>query len=293
MGMFGRGLVRRRYLLALGASGLRPVGGMAAPAVVEAWLAPAARLWPRWQAHDPHAARAVDHAPWDRFLRTWLFRRGDGVMGVAYGAVTREARDGLRADLARLAAEPVSRMNRTEQMAYWINVYNALTVQVVLDAYPVRSIRDIPLSPGLFATGPWGAKLLTVEDEALSLDDIEHRILRPIWRDPRIHYAVNCASVGCPDLRPAAFTGANADAMLDHGARDYINHRRGVDATADGVMLSSIYNWFAADFGGEAGVMEHLRRYAAPPLAATLAGSRGVAGYHYDWSLNDVALPRR
>ena len=84
----------------------------------------------------------------------------------------------------------------------------------------------------------------------MSLDDIEHRILRPIWRDPRIHYAVNCASIGCPDLFPEAITAANADAYLTRGARDYINDPRGAVVTGGRLTVSSIYKWFREDFGG-------------------------------------------
>ena len=88
-----------------------------------------------------------------------------------------------------------------EQRAFWINLYHALTVRVILSHYPVSGIREIDISPGLFARGPWDRKLIPVEGVELTLNDIEHRILRPIWRDPRVHYALNCASLGCPDLR--------------------------------------------------------------------------------------------
>src|SRR6185503_17839522 len=113
---------------------------------------------------------------------------------------------------------------RPEQRAYWANLYNATTVKVVLDHYPVDSIMKINISPGLFAKGPWKKKLLKVEGEEVSLDDVEHRILRPIWKDPRTHYSVNCASLGCPNLQPHAFTAATLDAMLDEAARGYVNH---------------------------------------------------------------------
>ncbi len=101
-----------------------------------------------------------------------------------------------------LAATSADRLRRAEQFPFWINLYNALTVKVVLDHYPVEIIRDIDISPGLFADGPWGKKLVTVEGEALSLDDIEHRILRPIWKDPRLHYVLNCAALGVPIFSP-------------------------------------------------------------------------------------------
>jgi hypothetical protein len=265
---------------------------VAAPSFIEALFAPSARLWPRWEAHDPGSARVIDHAPWERFLAGALHRRADGVMGLAYGSVGAADRALLRGYLAALAATPVSGLARAEQFAFWANLYNALTVRVVLDRYPVASIRDISLGGGLFSSGPWGAKLVEIEGEALSLNDIEHRILRPIWRDPRVHYAVNCASVGCPDLRPRAFTGAGLEAALNEAARDYVNHPRGVSAAAGGMTLSSIYNWFADDFGGEAGVLAHLRRHASPALRAAIDRAPVIAGYHYDWSLNDVAAPR-
>jgi len=184
-------------------------------------------------------------------------------------------------------------------MAYWINLYNALTVQIVLTHYPVDSIRDIDIAPdvisGWFSDGPWGAKLLTVEEEQMSLDDIEHRILRPIWQDNRIHYAINCASLGCPNLAPVAYTSTNLEQLLDQGAREYINHPRGVLFKHGKLSVSSIYLWFSEDFGGDqAGILQHLRRYASGPLADTLRVYHGGLTslghtrihHHYDWRLN-------
>ena len=124
----------------------------------------------------------------------------------------------------------------------------------------------------------------------MSLNDIEHQILRPIWQDPRIHYALNCASVGCPNLQMVAFTAANSDALLDTAARTYINSRRGVEIIDGKLRLSSIFNWFSADFGGDlAAVTMHLATFAEPALAAILATKPRLAGYRYDWDLNDAA----
>ena len=198
--------------------------------------------------------------------------------------------EALGRDLARLARTPISTYSRAEQFAFWVDLYNELTVELVLDHYPVVSIRDIAISPGLFSSGPWGKKLIAIGGEGLSLDDVEHRILRPIWRDPRIHYAVNCAALGCPNLQPEAFTAANTVALLDKAARDYVNHPRGVSAAGGRLAVSSIYVWYEADFGGtDRGVIEHLRRYARPPSAAALAGIHHIAEDRYDWRLNDVA----
>lgn len=255
-----------------------------------AQAAPAAKLWERWTAHDPNSRTAVDHRAWDNFLKTYVLSQGDGVNRLDYGGVSRADRQRLDRYVGTLAATPVSELNRTEQRAYWINLYNALTVKVILDAYPVRSIRDIDISPGFFADGPWGKKLLTIEGEAVALDDIEHRILRPIWRDPRIHYAVNCASIGCPNLRREAATAANAEAYLDAGARDYVNHPRGSRVKDGRLVVSSIYEWFQDDFGGgDAGVISHLRRYAKADLAAALGQVSKISDDVYDWALNDTS----
>ncbi len=164
-------------------------------------------------------------------------------------------------------------------------------MDVVLEHYPVETIRAIRISPGFFSIGPWGKKLISVEGEKLSLDDIEHRILRPIWKDPRIHYAVNCASLGCPKLMPRAFTAANTEALLEQGARDFINSYHGARFEADGrLTASSIYDWFQEDFGGsEAGVIAHLRLYARPELESKLERISDVYDFDYDWSLNDAA----
>ncbi|MGP1397411.1 MAG: DUF547 domain-containing protein [Inquilinaceae bacterium] len=280
-------MLRRRTVLtaALTAATLRPLPAVAAPKAV---------LWPRWQAHDPSSVATVDHTVWDRLLRTYVRLPADGIARFAYGAVTPADRAALVAYVRRLGAVPVSSLNRGEQWALWTNLYNALTVGTVLDHYPVASIRDIDISPGLFANGPWGRSMIAVEGQALSLDDIEHRILRPIWQDPRIHYAVNCAALGCPNLAAEAFTSANAEPMLEAAARAFVNHPRGVTISDGRVRVSSIYHWFEEDFGGsDRGIVAHLMRYADPDLAAALRGRTMVRDLGYDWRLNDIdALAR-
>jgi hypothetical protein len=116
----------------------------------------------------------------------------------------------LKDYISTLVAVDPATLNRSEQFALLANLYNAKTIDIVLENYPVKSIKDISLGGGLFAAftgGPWKAKVLKMKGVALSLDDIEHGILRPTFRDPRVHYAVNCASVGCPNLGTEAFTG--------------------------------------------------------------------------------------
>jgi hypothetical protein len=251
--------------------------------------APRAELWPRWQSHDESSTATIDHRPLQSFLAAYLVPSTDGINRVRYAAVSGADRASLDDYLAGLARLPISTYARDEQMAYWINLYNALTIKVVLEHYPAESIRDIDISPGLFSVGPWGAKLIMVEGQELSLDDVEHRILRPIWRDPRIHYAVNCAALGCPNLQPEPFWAETLDEQLGAAAKAYVNHPRGVAIEGGRVIVSSIYGWFEEDFGGdERGVVEHLERYAAPGLRQQLERVSSIDGYEYDWSLNDA-----
>ncbi len=260
-----------------------------ASGVVPAAAAPKAEPWSFWAANDPVGNVRVDHAPWDRFLKKYVVTNPpSGVNRVRYASVTPDDRKSLDAYLQHLQQVEVTRLNRSEQKAYWINLYNALTVKVVLDHYPVKSIRDIKISPRLFSSGPWGAKLLTIQGQKVSLDDIEHRILRPLWKDNRVHYAVNCASLGCPNLQPEAYTPENTEALLEKGAKEYVNHSRGVRLEGDRFRLSSIYDWFQVDFGGsEESVVRHLRKYAEPELAGKLTGFKGKLSYEYDWRINE------
>jgi len=244
--------------------------------------------WPRWETQNPADTRTIDHGAWDAFLGKYLDgKHPSGINRMNYKAVSPEDRKSLEDYLGRLQAIPISGYNRAEQNAYWINLYNGETVKVILDHYPVASIRKVKIPPGLFTIGPWDGKIMTVEGEKLSLNDVEHRILRPILKDPRIHYAVNCASLGCPNLAGAAYTGQNTDRMLTQLAGDYVNHPRGASFKFNKLKVSSIYVWFQEDFGGStAGVLKHLRQYARADLAKQLQDYDGGLEHDYDWNLN-------
>lgn len=265
-----------------------PISGALGRALSRFAAGPAAEPWPLWERHDPAATGTIDHGAWGAFLRAYLRPGADGVNRVAYGAVTPRDREALETELRRQAALPIGAHARPEQRAYWINLYNALTVLTVLRHYPVSSITDIKLG-GPLSFGPWEAALVRVEGTPLSLNGIEHRILRPIWRDPRIHYAVNCASLGCPNLAAEPYTAANTDALLDRGVRAYVDHPRGARVVGGRLIASRIYAWYAADFGGGRGVVEHLRRYARPELAREVSGIASVSRHEYDWDLNAAA----
>ena len=244
-------------------------------------------LLPMWDASDESNQEDFDHSAWDELLKTHLDATHEsGINLFDYAGLRASAADMERLKnylLSQTALDPRMR-SRDVQMAYWINLYNALTVWVVVNDYPVDSIKDI--KSGLFIFGPWQRELITVAGQSLTLDNIEHNILRPIWKDPRIHYAVNCASLGCPNLAEDAYRADNLEALLEKGAREYINHPRGAQVRDGELHLSSIYEWFQVDFGDSLdGVIAHLQKYANPELFNAL---RQVEEFHhdYDWKLN-------
>lgn len=242
-----------------------------------------------FSTHNQNATMTVDHSAWERILSTYVVASPDRINRFAYGRVSAADKKALKAYLVALEGVKVTTLKNDEQRAFWINLYNALTIDVVLDRYPVKSIKDISLGGGFFSSGPWKKPLVKVEGKALSLDNIEHDILRKVWKDARVHYAVNCASISCPNLMAKAFTAANLDEMLTQGAKDYVNHPRGARASGGKITLSRIYSWYRSDFGSsDAEVLRHIAKYAAAPLKKALADVDTIDGYDYDWSLNEA-----
>lgn len=254
-----------------------------------ATAAPSADLWPFWQTAAAESTERIDHSPWDALLSKYLVTdHSTAINRFKYAAVSDEDQQSLNMYLVQLQQIRVRELNRSEQKAFWINLYNALTVKVILDHYPVKSIMDVDISPGFFSNGPWDAKLLTIEGESLSLNDIEHRILRPIFADNRVHYALNCASLGCPNLQAKAFTTTNLEQLLDEGATSYINHARGAQLHSNKLQVSSIYKWFQADFGNShQQIIAHLQQYAQGDLARLLKTYNGKLSFSYNWDLNE------
>jgi hypothetical protein len=270
---------------------LMPLVSLTARAnALERLFAPKAERWAFWDSRDPGSTEQIDHSAWNSFLGQYVLQGTDGISRVQYSRVSDTDRQQLRQYIATLEQLPVRRYSAAQQLAYWINLYNAVTVEVVLQHYPVSSIRDIDISPGFFSDGPWGKKLLTIEGQPVSLNDIEHRILRPLWQEPRLHYALNCASLGCPNLSTSAYTADAIDAMLDQAATAYVNDPRGVSFENDKLYVSSIYNWFRDDFGGsDRAIIDHLQRYASAPLKEKLSATGSITAYRYNWSLNDAS----
>ncbi|OOF12394.1 hypothetical protein BZG82_00230 [Salinivibrio sp. PR5] len=246
-----------------------------------ALAAPKADYWAMWDAHNPASQATFTHHSWQVLLDKYLQPQGQHTL-FNYAAVTEADKATLDHYISMLTARDPRTLTKDEQYAYWVNLYNSVTVKLILDAYPVRSITKLG---GLFSFGPWDDEVVTVAGEPLTLNDIEHRILRPLWQDPRTHYAVNCASLGCPNLQPQAFQADTLETQLEQAAYTFINSDKGVSQQGGQWQLSSIYEWFEADFGGsEQGVITHINQYRDIKLPEDAR-----LDYDYDWALNRTA----
>jgi hypothetical protein len=234
----------------------------------------------------PNGSGGFDHSQFDAILKSAVRPDADSYNRVGY----KELKSGgaLQSYIGALQGAQPSAMSKLEAKAFWINLYNAKTLDVVLDRYPVSSIKKINLGGGgLFGSGPWSAKLLTVEGQEISLDDIEHRILRPVFKDPMVHYALNCASYSCPNLATRAFTAKNAAALMRENAVAYVNHPRGVTVESGAITASKIYSWYAGDFGGKSKLKPHWLQFAEAAKAEQISAADRIS-FDYDWRLNDV-----
>lgn len=251
---------------------------------------PALEVTEFWQEHNPNSHAEIDHSQWQEVLDEYVVTDDEsGVYLVDYEVLSEDA-SLLDTYINYLIKLNPKDYNKNEQMAYWINLYNALTVQLIVSNYPVGSITN--LGESALSFGPWDDIVTTVSAQALSLNHIEHSILRPIWKDPRIHFAVNCASIGCPNLQGTAFTAENLESLLNLGAQDYLNHERGLylDEDNNTLYLSSIFKWYAEDFGAdEAAVIKALASYLpGGALKDQLTNFDGSVEYDYNWELNGI-----
>jgi hypothetical protein len=240
----------------------------------------------RWRPAAAEQTLEVDYGPWSDLLATYLDgNQASGINLFNYKAVTAADRQRLNAYIDYLAGLPLAQLTPLQQKAYWINLYNALTVRIILDNPGVASIHEI--RSGWFSLGPWGLDVVQVNGVALTLDDIEHRILRPIFGDPRIHFAVNCASLGCPNLGAQPYLPGALDQQLEAAASEFINHPRGANISGNTLTLSSIFKWYGDDFGDSVPArLKWIASYADPGLAEQLGNWSGRIRYDYDWSLN-------
>ena len=264
--------------------------------LVLAGLAAAVARPARAQAFDPA------HTAWTALLRKHVrLLRGGQASQVAYAGFMAD-RAALQAYLASLSAVPAATFRawpRAERQAFLINAYNAFTVELILTRYPdLKSIKDL----GSVFSSPWKPKWVPLLGAQVSLDDIEHAMLRQrgVYDDPRVHFGVNCASIGCPALREEAFVATRLDAQLDEQALRFMSDRtrNRYNPQRARLELSKIFDWFGEDFRlghrGVGSLPAFAARYAdqladAPADRERIrAGTVDIAFADYDWALNDV-----
>ncbi len=210
----------------------------------------------------------VDHSIWDQLLRKHVSASGK----VNYQAIKADP-SSLDAYLKILSDNPINKeWSRNQKMAYWINAYNAYTVKLIVDNYPVKSILD------LHGGKAWDHSWIKLGDKTYTLNDIEHKILRPQFKDPRIHFAVNCAATSCPPILNRAWTAENLNKTLELQTRKFINNAS-YNSIGGDVAVSKIFEWYKEDFGE---LKAYLNKYATKPIAA----GTSIDFKEYDWALN-------
>jgi hypothetical protein len=248
---------------------------------------PAVAIRGLWERHVAGSSRQVDHGPLAVLLERHVIERSDGVHLFAYGDLSADERGSLDGYIHELAGFAIDSLDRREQYAFWLNLYNALVLRLVLSRYLVLSIRDIRFGVGPFGDGPFERELVAVLGQPLSLSDIRDGILWPIFKDPRLHYGLCDAAIGSPNLQRRVFTGERVDRMLDGAALDFVNHPRCVRSEGKDLVLSGVYERHVEVFGGSlAKVLEHVASYVTPGSARTLVENQ-TARFEFDWSLND------
>lgn len=236
-------------------------------------------------------AVSAQEAEWTRLLRAYY----SPTHGLDYAALKARDAKSLQSLRQQLGQVDVKKLDRKSQLAHWINVYNVNTVATIVEHYPVESIRDISTDP-LIRLNVFKKDRVPVGATKVSLDHVEHEIIRKEFRDPRIHFAINCAAKSCPPMRAEAFTGARLDAQLDEQARAFLAttrfHRDGKRLV---ITTSKILDWFGDDFeewGG--GKVAFIRRYVSPDKQRLIDAAKGdvrIEYEDYDWALNDWKRP--
>lgn len=252
-----------------------------------ALAAPEKELWSLWDKSNEQSAQQINHDLWANILQQYLrIDHPSAVNRFDYQAFVQADDERLDDYLQQLQAIDPRQYNRNEQFAYWVNLYNALTIKVIIEEYPVASI--VKTGERLFSFGPWDDEVATVAGEELTLNDIEHRILRPIWNDLRIHFAVNCASIGCPQLLTEPFLAETLDQQLDQAARDFMTHARAVEFKNDQLVLSKIFEWYQVDFGdSEQQMLNTISNFLPAAKAERVKNFQGKIRYQYNWDLNE------
>ncbi|MBQ0720680.1 MAG: DUF547 domain-containing protein [Gammaproteobacteria bacterium] len=250
--------------------------------------APASDYWPIWNKSNEANQRVIDHAALDAILRTYVVSdHASGINRFRYGDVKRKHRKQLGRYIQTSTNLDPRDYSRAEQKAYWLNLYNALTLELILDNYPVDSVENIPGPGGSGAKGPWDKKVTSVAGQKISLNDIEHRILRPLWQDHRVHFGLACGGLGCPNLQPEAFTSTNSRELLKKSGYEFVKHPRGVKLENGELHVSKLFEWYKDDFAkSDKKLLKVFAHYSSDRDALYLLGFNGKIDYTHDWRIN-------
>lgn len=232
-------------------------------------------------------AQPADLSEWNRILDAYY----DPAKGFDYGGLKARDAAALESLRQRLARVKVESLSRNDQLAHWINVYNINTVATIVEHYPVESIRDISTDP-IIRLNVFKKERVPTADGLLSLDEVEHQKIREVFREPRIHFAINCAAKSCPPIRTEAFTGAAVEAQLEDQTRRFVATGVRFGRRGDTLVIhtTKIMDWFRDDFekhGG--GTVAFIRRYVTPGLQREIDIAKKIVVEYddYDWDLND------
>ncbi|MFT5823806.1 MAG: hypothetical protein ACI8ZM_005069 [Crocinitomix sp.] len=225
------------------------------------------------------AQEHLKHETWTALLTKYVDVEGH----VNYAGIKKEEA-ALDEYLVVLSANhPNDTWEKNDVLAFWINAYNAFTVKLIVKSYPIKSIKELGGSIYKVNT-PWDIKFITIGGEVYDLNNIEHGIIRKSFEEPRIHFAVNCASVSCPRLRNEAFVGSRIDEQLDDQARYFVNNKVKNDITKKCAKLSKIFTWFKGDFTANGGSVEDfINKYSDVKITKKTKGK----SLDYDWNLNE------
>ena len=236
--------------------------------------------WPVWNASDEYNLRTISHSDFDRVLGKYVVtNHPSGINRFRYGDVTRSDRKQLDGYIDDLADIDPRKYRREEQKAYWLNLYNALTIQAVLAEYPIAKINSDKFK---------NKHRVAVADIKLSLNDIENRILRPLWQDHKVIFGLSCATLGCPNIQSQAFTAANTRDLLKQAGKEFINHPRGLQFDKKNMQASRLFDWYSSDFakGDDRKLMKLFAYYAEDNKALYILGYQGKIRYAYDERVN-------
>jgi hypothetical protein len=237
------------------------------------------QAWAMWNSSDETNSMIIDHSAFDSFLKTYVLNNhSSGINRFRYADVTRRDAKALDKYIAKMASIDPRDYRKLEQKAYWLNLYNALTLQGLLKVYPVTAVDRDKISR---------KRRVSVAGKKLSVADIDQRILRPVWQDYKMVFGLSCATVGCPAIHAQAFTGRNTNKLLKQYAREFINHPRGLTVSRDQLRVSRIFSWYRDDFGGgDRQLIRLFSHYAGDSKALYILGFSGDIEYAYDKRIN-------